>query len=450
MRALIRCLGLGLGLCCVASAARAFDIPTPQNQPQTVGTTPFGTPQNFAPIVPLAASTALDTTDGAGHLPTGVTVRTEITEPPEGLLQRAPFLVTITITDTTKNLASLTLHRPAGPRMATRRISISQQLATVDGRLANLRVYRFAVTPLAGGERTLDFAEMTFQMVGEPGSNYAFMPVARRLAVRSLPGFWPESIPVAPGLHWAQTPLPPLKSGEPVDWQLQVSGRGLTEHTLGQLLDEQLIGSAALALGPAEIRLSPTAPVPADDDLAQTFDIRIPILPDPQGQNATSGQLPALRLPFINSQATNPGAALATADWPAQTVHWQPTVRAQLMQAVQFWWWRVLLLLIVLYAVFYALRDAYRRLARQRRHRAAQAQLAQCPTPQAALGTLRALTGDVSSQRMIERAPNPRFIAAVHALDAACFAPDASAPPQDWPATQAELVRWLPKVFFNP
>ena len=62
----------------------------------------------------------------------------------------------------------------------------------------------------------------------------------------------------------------------------------------------------------------------------------------------------------------------------------------------------------------------------------------------------RVLTGEVSSQRMIERAPNPRFIAAMHALDAACFAPDASAPPQDWPATQAELVRWLPKVFFNP
>jgi hypothetical protein len=443
-------LWLGLCLGYAIGSAQAFDIPTPQNQPKAVGTTLFGTPQNFAPVQPLAPSTVLDTTEGAGHLPFGVTVRSEITVPPEGLLQRAPFLVTLTLIDRAKSIASLTLHRPFGARIATRRISISQRLENIDGHMANVRVYRFAVTPLAGGEIPLEFAEMTFQVVGEPGSNYAFIPVARSLTVRPLPAFWPEYIPVTPTLSLVQTPLPPLAAGEPVDWQLRITGRGLTLHALTQMLDEQLIGTEALALGLAQIRISPTAPVPADDALAQTFDVRIPILPDPQGQNATTGQLPPLRLAFINSNRADPGATLDAAMLPAQTLHWQPTARAQLIQTLGVWWWRVLLILMALYALFYALRDGLLRLARRRHHRIAQAQLAQCPSPQAALHALRTMTGEPSISRMIARAPNPRFIAALHALDAACFAPDPAArPPMDWPATQAELVRWLPRVFFS-
>ncbi|OYY56127.1 MAG: hypothetical protein B7Y53_02480 [Halothiobacillus sp. 28-55-5] len=446
-------LWLGLGLWCALGAAQAFDIPTPQNQPKSVGTTPFGTPQDFAPVTALPEVTARDTTEGAGHLPDGVTVRTEITVPPEGLLQRAAFLVTLTLIDRTKNIASLTLHRPFGERIAARRISISQRLDAVDGRMANVRVYRFAVTPLSGGEITLNFAEMTFQMVGEPGSHYAFIPVARRLTIRPLPAFWPEYIPVTPTLSVVQAPLPPLNAGEPMDWQLRITGQGLTEHALTQLLDEQLIGTEALALGQAQIRLSPTAPVPGSDELAQTFDIRIPILPDPQGQNATTGTLPALRLPFINRNAADPGAMLNAAVLPAQTLHWPPTARAQLTQAIGFWWWRVLLGLVAVYALFYALRDGYQRHARRRQHQAALLRLAQCQTPQAALHALRAITGEPSINCMIARAPNPRFIAALHALDAACFSASPQANrvaqiPPDWPATQAELVRWLPRAFF--
>ncbi|OYV45034.1 MAG: hypothetical protein B7X12_09465 [Halothiobacillus sp. 20-53-49] len=251
---------LGLGLWCALGAAQAFDIPTPQNQPKSVDTTPFGTPQDFAPVTALPEVTALDTTEGAGHLPDGVTVRTEVTVPPEGLLQRAAFLVTLTLIDRTKNIASLTLHRPFGERIAARRISISQRLDAVDGRMANVRVYRFAVTPLSGGEITLNFAEMTFQMVGEPGSHYAFIPVARRLTIRPLPAFWPEYIPVTPALNVVQAPLPPLNAGEPMDWQLRITGQGLTEHALTQLLDEQLIGTEALALGQAQIRPPRLAP----------------------------------------------------------------------------------------------------------------------------------------------------------------------------------------------
>ncbi len=442
--------GLGVALGGALGTAWAFDIPTPQNQPQTVGTTSFGTPQPFAPVHPLAPTTALDSTDGAGQLPQGVSVRTEITVPPQGLLQRAPFLVTLTVIDRTKNIASLTLHRPFGARITTRRISISQGLETVDGRLANVRVYRFAVTALSGGIIPLEFAEMTFQMVGEPTSNDAFIPVARSLSVRPLPAFWPESIPVTPPLRLVQMPLPPLYAGEPVDWQLRVTGRGLTEHALAEMLDEQLIGSEALALGAAEVRLSPNDPVPADDPLAQTFDIRIPLLPAPESQNATSGELPALRLPYINSHEEEPGAALSAAKLPTQTLNWQPTARAQLLQAAAFWGWRLALALVALYALGFALRDGSRRVAQRRRHSAAQRRLAQCPSPQAALDVLRALTGEATTQGMMARAPNPCFMAALHSLDAACFA---AAPPAnhalDWHTTQAELVRWLPLVFFS-
>jgi hypothetical protein len=63
------------------------------------------------------------------------------------------------------------------------------------------------------------------------------------------------------------------------------------------------------------------------------------------------------------------------------------------------------------------------------------------------LQLLRRLTGESSINGMICRAPNPRFMAALHALDAACYG-DTQAPPSQWAQTHEELVRWLPRVFF--
>ncbi|MHB8920902.1 MAG: hypothetical protein ACYC3A_09810 [Halothiobacillus sp.] len=435
------------------NTASAFDIPTPQNQPKALNTTPFGTQKDFGPVMPLAPITELDSRIGAGHLPEGVDVRSEIRQPPNGFLLRAPVLVILTITDKNKRIASLTLHRPYGDSVEARRIGITQRLESVDGRMANVSVYQFAVTPLSAGELTLKFAEMTFREVGDASTQYAFIPVARTLGVRPLPGFWPEYLPVTPTLSISEKPLPKLAAGQPVDWRLQITGRGLTEHALHLMLDEQLMGSAALGIGKVEIRLSPTAPIPTDDALAQTFDIRIPILPDPQDQNATEGSLPALRLAYINSDSPLPdsflpGQQLSQANLAAQTVHWPTPPRARAAQILKTWWWRGLLLAALAYGAGFVLREGWIRLNRRRRHRAAQAELALCANPEACLQALRRITGEATIGGIIKRAPNPRLMAALHELDAACYQ-NQSVIPAHWVDTRAELVRWLPRVFFE-
>lgn len=441
----------------IGQPACAFDIPTPQNQPKTINTTPFGVPQDFGPVTPLPPITDLDTQSGAGHLPDGMMVQTRITPMPNAtaneFLERAPFLVTLTITDRNKTLASLTLHRPFGEHIQTRRIDINQQLRSIDGRMANVRVYRFAVTPLAAGDIELKFAEMTFREVGDSDTRYAFIPVARTLTVRPLPGFWPAYLPVTPNLSISQEPLPKLASGQPVDWVLHITGQNLTAYALRKFLDEQLIGTAALGVGHAEIRHATDDKPPVDDPLAQTFTVRISLLPDPQGQGATKAALPRLRLPFIDSTVADPGQQLSETVLPARSVRWPAPASARVLNAVQFWWWRVLLLLVLAYGLGFALNDARKRWQRRRQHRAAQVELAELNTPWAVLHRLRQLTGESSIKGMIERAPNPRFIAALQALDAACYGnsdgPISEKWLENWPQTHQELVRWLPKVFFN-
>lgn len=449
-----------IGLSMTAQLAVAFDIPTPQNQPQTINTTPFGTPQDFGPVTPLAPTSEIDSTAGAGHLPAGVSVRTQITEPPHGFLQRAPFLVTLTITDRDKSIASLTLHRPHGAHIATRRIDINQQLVSVDGRSAIVRVYRFAVTPLSAGAITLDFAEMTFREVGDAASRYAYIPVARILDVRPLPAFWPTYLPVTPALRITEEPLPKLAAGQPVNWVLHISGDDLSTYALLKMLNAQLVGTAALGVGRARIPRPPEAARASTDVLGQTFEVHITLLPDPEGQGVTQGVLPALRLPYIDSRRADPGKALSEAILPARTVHWSAPAGQRFGQALAFWWWRVLLLLVLIYLLGIALRDVWQRVQRRRRYRRAQAELAMVHEPQAVMLRLRQLTGESSIQSMIRRAPNPRFIAALHRLEAACYR-QRDARLEDgyddalgdelvaWEYTHQELVRWLPRAFFT-
>lgn len=429
--------------------AQAFDIPTPANQPQA--RPPTEPPKDLGPITPLPPTADLVSEAGAGQLPEGVSVMTEVAPPPPaGLLLRAPFLVTLTILDKTRSLTDHTLHRPHGDAFVTRRISIDQKLVTLDGRLVNRYVYRFAVTPLQPGPVVLSFAEMTFRTVGGSQTRYAFMPVARNLTIRPLPSFWPEYLPVAPDLSIRAVPLPELTSGQPVDWHLKVTGEGLTEQALLKILGEQLVSPPSLKLGTPEIRLATDAPIPSDDPLAETFSIRIPLLPAPSGQDSVEARLPELRLPYIDSRATDPGLKLSYSVLPAQIIHWTPPVGAQLVELARHWWWRILVILGVLYVGAYGLRDFVRRLTVRRRHRQAQTRLALCPAPHTLLRELRQITGQSTVGQMIGVAPNPRFMTALNALDRLCYhTPGAHEAEAGFEEIRTELVRWLPLIFFN-
>ena len=440
-------LGALLAAGLLAGKAWAFDIPTPQNTPQSK-TDFFSAPKSFAPIVPLPAiDSAAPNDTGAGHLPSGVSVTTTVHLPPEGALQRAPILVTMVWLDREKTVAHFRLHRPSGAHFASRRIRAGQEIRIIDGRQVIAHTYQWALTPLAAGALTLDFAPMRFTAVGEPDTRYEYQPVSRVLQVRPIPGYWPESLPVSPPPQIHAEPLPPLTAGQPVTWLLRITGRGWTEYTLQHLLDEQLLGSPVLGIGQAEIRRATDTPVPADDPLAETFTVRIPLLPAPHGGNATQATLPTLRLPYLDPRDNPAGHTLHAVTLPGQTLHWQPTASARWHQALVYWWWRGLLLLALIVTAGFALRDLARRHAARRRHHRAKEQLAQCPDADCLWHTLHRLTGCQSTAELIARAPNPWFRTALHALDQARYATPPP-PPDRFESLRSELVRWLPAALF--
>lgn len=448
LRVLPALASLLLGLCItpLSRPAAAFDIPTPQNAPQSkIGF--FSAPKAFPPLVPLAPIDSATTNDsGAGHLPDGVSVQTTVHLPAQGALEHAPLLVTMTWFDRNKSVANFRLHRPNGEHFGSRRIRVGQEIRVIDGKQVIAHTYQWALTPLAGGVLTLDFARMTFQQVGQPDLTYEYQPVSRLITVRPIPGFWPQTLPVSTALRVKADPLPPLVAGQPATWRFTLTGQDLTEYTVRQLLEPQLIGGAALGIGQPEIRLSPTAPVPADDDLAQTFDVRIPLLPDPQGHGAAHGTLPELRLPYLDRDAATPGQTLSYTVVPPQTLHWAPTASARFWDALAYWWWRGALIAAAGIALGVALFDLGQRLAARRRHRQAQQRLAACTTPDALWQQLRQITGCQHTAELIARAPNPWFSDALHALDRARFAPT---PANEIEPTRDELVRWLPTQFFQ-
>ncbi|WP_407275974.1 hypothetical protein [Halothiobacillus sp. DCM-1] len=439
-------LWLGLIAAGMPPAATAFDIPTPQNSPQSK-TDFFSAPKTFGPVIPLPATAQTgDNETGAGHLPSGVSVTTRIEVPPEGIRQRAPFLVRMVWLDRQKTVAHFRLHRPSGEHFDSRRIRLGQEIRVIDGRQVIAHTYEWAVTPLAAGSLTLDFARMTFTAVGEPNTRYEYQPVSRELRVAAIPADWPESLPMSRPPTLTSEPLPALTAGQPAAWQLKISGEGLTAYSLRHWLDEQLIGDTALGIGPAEVRLSPTEPIPADDPLAQTFEVRIPLLPDPQGTRATEGRLPSLRLPYLDREENPPGAALHFVTLPGQTLHWTPTPAARLEQALKFWWWRALLFLALLLALAVGLRDLWRRHAARQRHRRARQAMAQSPNAEALWHILQQTTGGHSTAELIARAPNPWFSEALRALDRLRFSAES---PADFNPVRTELVRWLPLALFR-
>lgn len=449
----LRLRGLILvGIACLPwSVALAFDIPTPQNQPKPVNPlTLFSAQPTTGPITPLPPTADLVSGKGAGELPDGVSIETSVRVPPAGLLQRAEFLVTLRVIDRQKSIAQLTLHRPEGEHFLARRVTLTQHIETLpEGGTANVREYQWAVTPLAAGTQVLHFVTMHFQVAGAPGVVYGYQPVARKLTARALPAFWPESLPVSPTLTLQREPLPALQAGQPQIWRLRITGRGLTEYALKHMLAEQLIDQPGLHFDSLDLRRSPIQPIPRDDVLAQTFDADITITPDPNGQGITHAELPALKIPYLDSHAAEPGTQLSEVVLPAQLIGWTPLPSVRFWQALRFWSWRVGLATLVLWGLGVWLRDRWRSQQARRRHQAARRLLAAQPTADALWHQLQQLTGGHSSGALITRAPNPRFIEALQALDSLRFANQDPSNAPSFETVRDELSRWLPARFFH-
>lgn len=405
-------------------------------------------------LLPVGAAVGapVGSADGKGALPDGIQIETTVTRMDPVL--RMPFLVTLTVIDRSRSLISLSLHRPSGPSIHAHRIDIRQDQITIDGRLTNRRVYRWAVSALRPGEVALNFAAMKLRVTGAPNKDWHWTPATRMLKVQALPAYLPEYLPVTPRLIVTQVPLPDMRAGQPVDWVWTVRGLGVTETWLRSVLAQQLLGSARLSIGRPEI-------VPVDDvdpkaPLMQTLRVRVPLLPDPQagdqsGTDAGQVMLPSVRLPYVAVSepdgAKQASGKLDFVTMPARPLHWaSPETQSTGWHALRPYLPWLAVGAAVLWLMWRIGRDLLRRIQRRRRHARAQAQLALADSPETLRTLLRLVTGLNALGEMKRSAPNPRWVAALEQLDQACYGDPSVV---DFGVMRDELVRWLPRSYFD-
>ncbi|WP_372591758.1 hypothetical protein [Guyparkeria sp.] len=429
------------------------DIPRPDRDGERGG---FAERVELGPIEPLPAITEPVSREGAGRPPRGVIVETEVTAMDP--VQRETFLVTQTILDPARQLRGVEVHRPEGRGVDTQVLGVTQDTVEIDGRRVVRRHYRWAVQALRGGEVTLEFQRIDFDVVGRAQSEFAWVPVARRLAVEPLPAHLPEYLPVTPELELRDTQIGELVAGEPGEWRFVVVGEGLSEKALEQLLRAQLIAPTGLRIDEPSIRLAPDqARAESMGALADAWEVRFSILPAVTGggDGAREARLPAVDLPYIDPTVDKPGTAIDYARSEAQTVRWQAEPAEQRLDAIRAALPWVLAGLAGLVLLGLIARAGFRWWSARRDWRRAQQELRSAAGPQALRERLsRVLAGlpqpmvsPVRSALLARGAPT-EWLEARSTLEHLRFAGD-GADEDTFRASRETLARSLPAGWFR-
>ena len=447
-----------LGLVVVARPLWA-DIPLPKADRETGR---FAEVVELGPIEPLPPVARATSRAGAGRVPEGVIVTTEV-----GLLepvQRQIFLVTQTILDPARQLRDVEVHRPEGEGIDVRPLEVTRDTVEIDGRIVDRRHYRWAVQALRGGELRLRFSRIDFEVVGSAQSEFAFVPVARRLDVRELPAHLPSYLPVTPGLVIEQAGVAELVAGEPGRWRFRVRGEGLSAEALSRLIDVQLIAPPGLRLGRAAIHaLADEAAEPLAGEkrvsaLATTWQVDISLLPSVDGgvDGRREARLPALRLPYIDPGLTEPGTELAYTRLDAQAVVWEAEPKTRRLAAL----WADLPWLLAGLAVVVALGMAGRwgwlRWQAWLAWRSASTRLLACDEVTklrrqllAELDALPRPVRPITRERLAGLGAPDAWLAALASLESWCFAPERCPPPAEFEATREVLATKLPRRWYR-
>ncbi|MFP4251603.1 MAG: hypothetical protein ACLFRM_03085 [Guyparkeria sp.] len=443
----------------LATAVPAIaDIPRPDRDRERDG---FAERVELGPIEPLPPVAERVSRDGAGRPPRGVIVETEVSaiDP----VQRESFLVTQTILDPSRQLRGVEVHRPAGAGIDAQLLEAGQDTVEMDGRRVNRRHYRWAVQALRPGEVTLEFQRIEFDVVGRAQSEYAWLPVARRLEVTRLPAHWPEYLPVTPAIRLSGAEVSDLVAGEPGEWRFTVVGEGLSAKAIEQLLHAQLTAPSGLRLDEPAIRRAPEQAAAEEmGPLADAWEVRFSILPSGEGdaEGGREARLPAITLPYIDPRQIRESAETAAAEprylqHDAQSVAWRAEPAERRWAAIRAalpWLIGGLLALVVMLPLG---RAGWRWAIARRAWRQAQHELGSASDPRTLRECLnRQLAGLPSPMpapsrvELAARGAPTDWLAARSTLDRICFAGD-EVDENAFQAARETLARSLPAHWFR-
>jgi len=449
-------LAILLAMLSVPVGAAWADIPLPKPEQAPDGLAERIELGEIEPLPPVAQAVSRA---GAGRLPRGVIVETEVTR--LAPVQRQTFLVTQTILDPARRLRDVEVHRPKGEGIDAHPLKVTRETVEIDGRLVDRRHYRWAVQALRGGELTLAFSRIDFEVVGRAQSEYAFVPVARRLDVTDLPPHLPAYLPVTPGLTVGNVHVGELVAGEPGSWDFQVSGEGLTAMALSRLIGAQIVAPPGLRLGEPEVHALPDGAdnaLPPISPLADTWQVSLSLLPSTDGgaDGRRHAELPGLRLPYVDPRLAHPGAELSEVRVPPQAIGWQaePSVqRLQWLKRAAPW---LLVGLLGTVAAWLGGRQDWRLLRARRLRRAAQARLRATVDAKGLrrqlLSELAALSPPVrpaSHGQLARRGASAAWLEAMAMLEAWCFAGAPAPTPAEFESVRAVLAERLPPRWFR-
>ena len=440
-------------LALLLSAPSVADIPRPDRDRDRDG---LAERVEIGPIEPLPAIVEPVSREGAGRLPRSVIVETEVTATDP--VQRETFLVTQTILDPSRQLRGVEVHRPEGRGIDARALDVSQDTVEIEGRRVNRRHYRWAVQALHGDEVILEFRRIDFEVVGTAQSEFAWVPVARRLSVTPLPPHLPEYLPVSRSLEVHGMEVSELVAGEPGSWRFDVVGVGLSEKAIAQMLQAQLVAPAGLRLDAPAIRRAPDqSAAESTGPLAEAWEVRLSVLPavSGEGDGSREARLPGLRLPYLDPAADEPGAAIDYARTDAQPVTWQAEPVRQHLDAVRGalpWAAAVLAGLLVL---GFVARQGYRRWRSRRDWHQAREYLQTADDPRALRHRLNRVLASLpqpepspTRERLERRGAPADWLQARAELDRLRFAGQA-ADAGRFDELRRELARGLPSRWFR-
>ncbi len=182
---------------------------------------------------------------------------------------------------------------PTAPGMHLRALVASRGEVRIDGSLFKVVRHAWAATPLHDGEHTVQFPLLRANRFGV---RLRYAAPKLKFTAQAVPGYVPVVVPVsaAPQLHAESFPQD-IVVNRPVNWRFSVTGTGLSENGLAQILATTLGAAPGIRFYPLKIEVEDAT---RSTTLAQTFRVTLPF----QAQHSGNVELPEVSIPYFDPQ----------------------------------------------------------------------------------------------------------------------------------------------------